>query len=89
MAIALPTGSALPSAVASSGDVTAAAHAGSVATPSIVIGPGARGTCTVPAGGGAFTIDVDHGRAITARSCGPDAGMRSPMPCSPMAIRPT
>src|SRR3954465_15374839 len=53
-AVALPTGSALPSAVTRSGEVAAAAHPGSEATPSIAIGPSARGTYTVPGGGGAF-----------------------------------
>jgi hypothetical protein len=87
----LPTGSALPSAVTSSGDVAAAAHAGSDPMPSITIDPSARGTYTVPAGGGAFDRSTSSTRAITARSsvCAPDAAIRSPVPCAPVAISPT
>src|SRR5678816_622513 len=78
-AVALPTGSALPSAVTRSA-FAALSHAGSVAAPSSVIGPAARGTYTVPGGGGAFDRSTSITRAITARSWVwlPEAIMRSP-----------
>src|SRR6185369_1259971 len=90
-AIALPTGSGPLSAGTSSGDVAAAAHVGSAATPSTVIGLIARGTYTVPGGAGAFDRSTSITRAITARSCvcGPDAAMRSPTSWRPIAISPT
>src|SRR5690349_11040722 len=65
LAVALPTGSGLPSAATSSGDVAALAHAGSSAMPSTVIAPVARGTWTVPGGGGAFERSTSNTRAIT------------------------
>src|SRR5688572_28348537 len=68
LAVVLPGGSGLPSAVAKSALDAAPAHAASSALPSMLIGPAALRRVTAPGGGGALATSTSNFTATAALS---------------------